>query len=77
MTVTHIANPFTAIETIRHEHDRLAEAIVVTVDFLGDVQAGERLNLANLRRTNTLRDSLRAREAALEVLGREYQDWGD
>ncbi len=69
--VTHISSPVAAIETLRREHDRLAQGLMATVDAIGTVQAGyETLNLDNLRKATAalLRRSIEARESALAVL---------
>lgn len=71
MAVAHLTSPNIAAQTIRQEHERLAEALMLVIDLLGDVQNGlERVKLENLRRAtgSTLRKSLLARERALFVL---------
>jgi hypothetical protein len=55
------------VRTIRREHDRLGELVMLLVDAHDDPRE---LNTANLRRLTgrTLRESLLARERALAVL---------
>ena len=72
MTVAHIASPAVAAQTIRHEHNRLAEMVMATIDVLGDVQAGThtgiRMDRLRAATAKSLREALTAREAALDVL---------